>query len=116
MPRYANATGRSGGGATGRTKRRHPQSSTPVRRRHPNISPSARRRLFALGLDRNVPAVELRAGRIVASILAPCRLHCYPDGRLFVELARRLPGSPERMAHHASGAQLARAVAAGGGQ
>ena len=115
MSRYANATGANGGGATGRTKG-HPQSSTPVRRRHPNISPAAHRRLLALGLDHDTPAVELRAGRIVASILEPCRVHLYADGRTFIELVRRLPGSPERMAHHAAGAQLARAVAAGGGR
>ena len=93
-----------------------PRIAASDRSAYHNLSPAARRRLLALGLDRDVPAVELRAGRIVASILEPCRVHLYADGRTFIELVRRLPGSPERMAHHVGGACLARAVAAGGGR
>ena len=106
------------GGASGAAGRHaiHSHTSTPDRSPHHNLSPNARARLQRLGLGDETPAAELRAGRIVASILTPCRLHLHADGRLFVELPRRAPGAAERITHHAGGAQFARAIAAGGGR
>ena len=82
----------------------------------PCISPDARARLRHLGLGDDVPAAELYAGRIIASILRPARIHCYPDGRVYVKVARAtgtwVPSRSERIAARAEGARLAEAFAA----
>ncbi len=88
-----------------------PTIPTPI---NSHLSPQARTRLRRLGLPDSVPAVELRAGRIVASIVRPCRVHLFPDGRLQIEVAPIRVGTVERVAAHVEGATLARSLREGG--
>ncbi len=113
--RYSEAAtgqGHGNAGGEGLGKAHLPPSiQTPV---NTHISPQARTRLRRIGIPDHFPAVELRAGRIVASITRPCRVHLFPDGRLQIEPAPIRVETVERVAAHAEGATLARSLREGG--